>query len=71
MKSNDKYRVYQIKITLAHSEPSIWRRFLIEPHETLYYLHHSIQIIMGWTNSHIHQYRQNKNFYAFFPAPVQ
>ncbi|MBI5184265.1 MAG: plasmid pRiA4b ORF-3 family protein [Nitrospinae bacterium] len=64
MKSKDESQVYQIKITLSGSEPSIWRRFLIEPNENLYKLHQFIQVIMGWTNSHMHQYRQNKNYYG-------
>ena len=64
MKSNDESQIYRIKITLSDSEPLIWRRFLIEPNENLFKLHQTIQIIMGWTNSHMHQYRKNKIYYG-------
>lgn len=64
MKSSDESQVYQIKITLSGSEPAIWRRFLIEPSANLFKLHQAIQNIMGWTNSHMHQYRKGKIFYG-------
>jgi hypothetical protein len=64
MKSSDESQVYQIKITLSGSEPAIWRRFLIEPNANLFKLHQAIQNIMGWTNSHMHQYRKGKIFYG-------
>jgi len=64
MKSIDESQVYQIKITLSGSEPAIWRRFLIEPNANLFELHQAIQNIMGWTNSHMHQYRKGKIFYS-------
>jgi hypothetical protein len=64
MKSSDESQVYQIKITLSGSEPAIWRRFLIEPSANLFKLHQAIQNNMGWTNSHMHQYRKGKIFYG-------
>lgn len=64
MKSSDESQVYRIKITLLDSEPLIWRRFLFEPNETLFKLHQTIQIIMGWKNSHMHLYRKNNVYYG-------
>jgi len=64
MKSNSDNQVYQIIITLAASKPPIWRRFQIDPNETLYKLHQSIQVIMGWTNSHMHLFRQGRNTFG-------
>ena len=64
MKTIDESQVYQLKITLSDTKPPIWRRFLIEPKENLFELHQAIQIIMGWSNSHMHQYRKNKIFYG-------
>lgn len=47
--------LYQFKITLLESNPSIWRR--IQVHDcTLDKLHEHIQTAMGWTNSHLHQF---------------
>lgn len=46
---------FQFKITLAHSEPPIWRRILVA-NCTLDDLHEHIQTAMGWTDSHLHQF---------------
>lgn len=47
--------VYQFKITLQESKPSIWRRIQV-PDCTLDKLHEYIQTAMGWTNSHLHHF---------------
>ncbi len=49
--------VYQIKVTLLHSHPPIWRRLQVEDGGTLDQLHHTLQVVMGWTNSHLHGFR--------------
>ena len=49
-------RVYAIKVTLLGTRPPIWRRFLVERDITLGQLHSTLQIVMGWTNSHLHQF---------------
>jgi len=57
---------YQLKITLKGAKPPIWRRFLIESSVTLPRLHDAIQIVMGWTNSHLHQFIADG---AYFGVP--
>jgi hypothetical protein len=47
---------FQIKITLNDIKPPIWRRILVTPEITLDGLHDVLQIVMGWTNSHLHQF---------------
>ncbi|MDQ3815010.1 MAG: plasmid pRiA4b ORF-3 family protein [Armatimonadota bacterium] len=49
-------RVYQIKVTLRDSKPPIWRRLLVPVAIRLDTLHWVLQIAMGWTNSHLHQF---------------
>lgn len=49
-------KTFQLKITLTGSKPPIWRRFLIKDSVTLSKLHVAIQIIMGWSDSHLHQF---------------
>ena len=49
--------VYQIKVVLLHSRPPIWRRLQIESNVTLDRLHDTLQMMMGWTNSHLHGFR--------------
>jgi hypothetical protein len=53
----DRKSVYQLKVTLLHSQPPIWRRFQIESGVTLDRLHHMLQAVMGWTDSHLHGFR--------------
>lgn len=56
--------IYQIKIALKGSDPLIWRRVLVPSDLLLSELHEVIQISMGWTNTHLHQFIKNRTFYA-------
>jgi hypothetical protein len=47
---------YQIKVALIGIEPEIWRRFVVPSSIKLSRLHHVIQEVMGWTNSHLHRF---------------
>jgi hypothetical protein len=47
---------YQLKITLAGIAPPIWRRFQAPTNIRLCCLHDAIQTIMGWTDSHLHEF---------------
>jgi hypothetical protein len=49
-------RIYQVKITLRNSKPPIWRRVLLPADIRLSDLHKVMQVVMGWTNSHLHQF---------------
>lgn len=49
--------VYQLEIVLTGSAPLIWRRVLVPGNANLGWLHAVIQLAMGWTNSHLHQFR--------------
>jgi hypothetical protein len=56
-------RLYQFKITLNESNPPIWRRIQVK-NCTLDKLHEHIQTAMGWTNSHLHQFKINGELYG-------
>lgn len=62
-KKTAKQVCYQFKVTLAESQPPIWRRILV-PEGTLDDLHEWIQTAMGWTNSHLHQFEIRKRRYG-------
>lgn len=47
---------YQLKVSLLGVRPPIWRRFLVIDSTTLTELHDVIQIVMGWTNSHLYEF---------------
>lgn len=48
--------VYQIKVDLLGAEPPIWRRLLVDAEVRLPRLHEILQVAMGWTNSHLHEF---------------
>lgn len=56
--------IYKLRITLIGSRPRIWRRILVEEDILLSDLHKVIQTTMGWTNSHLHQFRKDEAFYT-------
>lgn len=48
--------IYQMKITLKDVKPPIWRRILVKDDITLHAFHKIIQTVMGWTDSHLHEF---------------
>ena len=49
--------VHELKITLRRTKPPIWRRIAVPSDVTLAELHEIIQIVMGWLDTHLHQFR--------------
>ena len=49
-------KIIGLKITLLGIDPPIWRRFSVPSEITLARLHDVIQIVMGWFDSHLHQF---------------
>jgi hypothetical protein len=60
-------RLYLLKIRLLEIEPEIWRRFVVPSDITLDRLHDVIQIVMGWTDSHLHEFTIGKKRYTEYP----
>jgi len=59
-----KNEIYQFKVTLKDSSPTIWRRFQVVGNISLCKMHEIIQIVMGWTDSHLHQFIDKGIFYG-------
>jgi Plasmid pRiA4b ORF-3-like protein len=57
-------QIYQLKITLKNLAPPIWRRVQVSSQMTLGDLHSLMQIVMGWENSHMHQFKVGKTYYG-------
>ncbi len=55
---------YQIQIALKGFKPKIWRRVLIPSDISMSDFHYVIQVVMGWTNSHLHQFIQYGTYYS-------
>lgn len=62
--SSTTNEVYQLKITLRDVRPPIWRRVLVTDATTLHQLHWIAQAAMGWTNSHLHQFIIDEEYYS-------
>jgi len=56
--------VYQLKVSLDGSKPPIWRRILVPGDFTLVQLHKVIQLCMGWTDSHMHEFLIDSSCYS-------
>lgn len=48
--------VHELEIALLAIKPRIWRRFTLRSSVTLAKLHEIVQVVMGWTDSHLHQF---------------
>jgi len=55
-KGSNASPVYQLKVTLQSAKPPIWRRIQVRASATLPKLHDTIQVAMGWTDAHLHQF---------------
>ena len=62
-----KEQFYLLKIRLLDIEPEIWRRFVVPASITLDRLHDVIQIVMGWTDCHLHEFTIGKKRYTEYP----
>jgi hypothetical protein len=59
-----KNRFYVLKIKLMDIDPPIWRDFAVPADITLDRLHDVVQIVMGWTDSHLYQFTIGKKRYT-------
>ena len=44
---------YRLKVTLLGTRPAIWRRIEVDADVTLLRFHQILQVVMGWTDSHL------------------
>lgn len=49
-------QTYQIHVLLRATQPPIWRRLQVPGNANLSWLHAVLQVAIGWTNSHLHQF---------------
>lgn len=48
--------VLQLKVTLDHVKPAIWRRIVVDQRTTIAQLHAILQVVMGWQDCHLHAF---------------
>ncbi len=67
--------IYQLKVTLKGVNPVIWRRFQIASTDNLEDVHIALQIVMGWSNSHLHEFVCGRDRYGVpdedFPSDIK
>jgi hypothetical protein len=56
--------MYQIKVSLNGVRPPIWRRLLVPGSLSLKDLHDVLQVAVGWTDSHLHQFVARGTLYG-------
>jgi hypothetical protein len=59
-----KAPIYKLKVVLLGSDPPVWRRLQVPGDARLDWLHAVLQVAIGWTNSHLHQFRVGKEYYS-------
>ena len=57
---------WQVRIELLDVTPRVWRRVLIPEDLTLPRLNYIIQVCMGWTHSHLHEFVLAGNRYSTY-----
>jgi hypothetical protein len=63
--------LYELKIVLRDIKPEIWRNFVVPANIPLDRLHDVIQIVMGWTETHIHRFEISGKKYTEEPESEQ
>lgn len=58
--------IYQLKVTLRHVTPLIWRRILVMSDTTIAQLHFVLQTVMGWEDLHLHQFCLHGRNYGIY-----
>jgi hypothetical protein len=53
-----------LHVVLLGSEPPIWRRLQVPGDASLDWLHAVLQVAIGWTNSHLHQFMVGEDCYS-------
>ncbi len=48
--------IYQLKVTLKHTQPPIWRRLQVSAETTFFQLHHILQVSFDWFDVHLHRF---------------
>ena len=61
---NEDILMYYLGVTLRERKPPIWRRFRVPTSLTLVQLHDILQVVMGWTDSHLHRFIINGQEYG-------
>ena len=51
-----KGKLYELHVELEDITPRVWRRLVVPADILLCHLHELLQLVMGWTGSHVHSF---------------
>jgi hypothetical protein len=57
-------RELQLKVTLLHTKPPVWRRLVVREAMTLHDLHQAIQLAIGWLDCHLYAFEIGRRSYT-------
>lgn len=58
------HKLFELDVRLREIEPPIWRAIEVPGSASLEEVHFAIQVAMGWTNSHLHQFEIGDKLYG-------
>ena len=56
--------IYQLQVVLLGGKQPVWRQLQVPGDASLDWLHAVLQVAIGWTNSHLHQFRVGEDCYS-------
>ena len=56
--------IYHLQVVLDGLKAPVWRRLQVPGEANLGWLHAVLQVALGWTNSHLHQFKIGGEFYS-------
>jgi hypothetical protein len=56
--------LYHLEVMLSHVKPPVWRHLQVPGNANLGWLHAVIQVAVGWTNSHLHQFLAGERVFS-------
>jgi hypothetical protein len=62
--------VLQLKVTLRHVRPPVWRRLLLSSDTTLERVHDILQEAMGWSDTHLHSFTHGRTVFMKGDADI-
>ena len=59
--------VYQLKVWLQGVSPMVWRRLLVHSDSTIADLHYTLQIAIGWSDTHLNRFPIHGKDFGVYP----
>ena len=63
-------KIYELYVELDGIDPPVWRQIMVPSTITLHKLHDVLQVVMGWTNSHLHSFEIGERTFSSTDAEL-